>query len=39
MLSGDEIEDGKASRGGEDRSGAIYLGKGRRLPEKGIPLP
>jgi hypothetical protein len=36
MLSGDEIEDGKAFRGGEGRSGAVYSGKGRRLPEKRV---
>jgi hypothetical protein len=36
ILSGDEIEDGKAFRGGEGRSGARYSGKGRRLPEKRV---
>jgi hypothetical protein len=36
MLNGDEIEDGKAFRGGEGRSGAVYSGIGRRLPEKRV---
>jgi len=34
IVSGDEIEDGKAFKGGEGRAGAIYSWKGRQLLEK-----
>jgi len=38
ILSGDEIEDGKAFKGGEGRAGAIYSWKGRQLLEKRVYL-
>jgi hypothetical protein len=34
IVSGDEIEDGKAFKGGKGRAGAIYSWKGRQLHEK-----
>jgi hypothetical protein len=38
ILSGDEIEDGKAFKAGEGRAGVIHSWKARQLLEKGVYL-
>jgi hypothetical protein len=38
ILSGDEIEDGRAFKGGEGKAGAIYSWKERQLLRKRVYL-